>query len=222
MLLDRFQQKLGYLFSDRELLLQALTHRSFGSVNNERLEFLGDAVLDMLVGEWLYQRFPSATEGELSHMRSQAVCGSNLAVVGASLMLGDCLRIGAGEVQSGGRQRESTLANAVEAIIAAVYLDGGLAACHQVVKAQFAPVVERLDPSTRKDAKTQLQEYLQARQLSLPQYRLLKRAGQDHAATFYVECEVVGLDLRADAVASSRKKAEQLSAEKILSQLEST
>jgi ribonuclease-3 len=222
LVLDGLQYQLGYIFSEQDLLLQALTHCSFSSSNNERLEFLGDAVLDLLIGEWLYQRFPLATEGELSHMRAQAVCGNNLAAVGFSLGLGDCMRMGAGEIQSGGRTRHSTVANAVEAIIAAIYLDGGMTACRQVVNKLFVDVALKLDPQTRKDPKTRVQEFLQARTLSLPQYRLLKRSGQDHAAIFHVECAVVDLDLRADAEASSRKKAEQLAAEKILLLLEST
>ena len=219
---ESLQQKLGYDFSDEALLQQALTHRSFGTPNNERLEFLGDAILDVLIGEWLYRQYPLATEGELSHMRAQAVCGENLSALGFELALGDCIRLGAGELQSGGRSRQSSLANAIEALIAAIYLDGGIAACQTVVIALFADVLSRLNPANRKDAKTQLQECLQARHLLLPQYRLLERSGQDHAASFHVECEVKEMNLRASAVASSRKKAEQLAAEKILSQLEIT
>lgn len=221
-LLDELQQRLGYRFSSQELLLQALTHRSYGSPHNERMEFLGDAILDMLVGESLYRQFPEATEGELSHMRAQAVCGASLAEVGLSLGLGECLRMGAGEKQSGGSQRQSTVANALEAVIAAVYLDGGLPVCENTVAHLFSAVLSQMDPLVGKDAKTRLQERLQARQLALPHYRLLARSGRDHEASFHVECDVANLGIRGDAMASSRKKAEQLAAEQVLLRMDRT
>jgi ribonuclease III len=220
-LLDFLEQRLTYKFVNRLILVQALTHRSYGGLHNERLEVLGDAILDLLVGEFLYRSYPSATEGELSHMRAQVVCGDRLAELGRQLQLGDCLYLGAGEAGSGGRQRESSIANAVEAIIAAVYLDGGMEACRTVTHHLFAPVLEGMEQGAVKDAKTRLQEYLQSRHLPLPQYRLVTRAGGDHNASFTMECEVAALAMRAASTAGSRKKAEQLAAEEILKKLES-
>jgi ribonuclease III len=218
--LDFLQERLAYTFDSQSVLVQALTHRSYGSPHNERLEFLGDAVLDLLVGEFLYRSYPSATEGELSHMRAQAVCGERLAEIGRQLGLGDCLYLGAGEAGSGGRQRESSIANAVEAIIAAVYLDGGMEACRTVAHRLFVPLLEKMEQGAIKDAKTRLQEYLQSRHLPLPQYHLLARAGSDHNARFTMECEVAALEMRAASTSASRKKAEQLAAEEILKKLE--
>ncbi len=219
--LDTLQGALGYDFRDQSCLVQALTHRSFGVPNNERLEFLGDAILDLLIGELLYHRYPQAAEGDLSRMRAHAVCGENLALIGRRLDLGCYLRLGAGEAQSGGRERESSLANAVEAIVAAVFLDAGLECCRRVVLALFADVLASLTPSVSKDAKTVLQEYLQARQKSLPHYRLAERSGQDHAALFHVVCELGSMGIQAGATASSRKKAEQMAAAAVLNMLES-
>ena len=220
-LLVELQRRLLYTFNNKALFVQALTHRSYGALHNERLEFLGDAILDLLIGEFLYHRYPTATEGELSQLRAQAVCGERLAEIGQQLQLGDCLYLGVGEVKSGGHQRESSIANAVEAIIAAIYLDGGIESCRAVVQGLFVSLIEQMEQGAVKDAKTSLQEYLQSRHLPLPQYILLARTGSDHNASFTMECEVVALDMRADAMASSRKKAEQLAAEKILEQLHS-
>lgn len=219
-LLDSLQQRLAYTFNNKLVLVQALTHRSYGSPHNERLEFLGDAVLDLLVGEFLYRTYPSATEGELSHMRAQAVCGERLAEVGRQLQLGDCLYLGAGEARSGGRQRESSIANALEAIIAAVYLDGGMEACRTVTHHFLASVLEKIEQGTVKDAKTRLQEYLQSHHLPLPRYRLITRSGGDHNASFTMECEVTAFEMRTVSTAASRKKAEQMAAEEILEKLE--
>jgi ribonuclease III len=220
-ILDILQHRLAYTFVSQPLLVQALTHRSYSSLHNERLEFLGDAILDLVVGEFLYHQFPAATEGELSHMRAQAVCGEQLAEIGQQLQLGDCLYLGAGEAKSGGRQRESSIANAVEAVIAAIYLDGGIENCRTVARRLFAPVLTEMnEQGVVKDAKTRLQEYLQCHHLPLPQYRLLTRTGMDHNASFTMECEVAALNVRTVATASSRKKAEQLAAEEIFKQLE--
>jgi ribonuclease-3 len=219
--LDLLQHQLAYTFVSRSLLIQALTHRSYGAPHNERLEFLGDAILDLTIGEFLYHQFPAATEGELSHMRAQAVCGEQLAEIGRQLQLGDCLYLGEGEAKSGGRQRESSIANAVEAVIAAIYLDDGIESCRTVARRLFAPVLAKMiEQGVVKDAKTRLQEYLQCRHLPLPQYRLLTRTGMDHNASFTMECEVAALDVRAVSAAPSRKKAEQLAAEEIVKQLE--
>lgn len=214
------QQKLGYQFCDQSLLVRGLTHRSHGALHNERLEFLGDAILDLLISEVLYRRYPAAAEGELSHMRASVVCGENLAAIGQTLQLGDALYLGAGEEKSGGRQRQSSIANAVEAIIAAIYLDGGVEACRDVMHRLFASSLEKVVQGTGKDAKTRLQEYLQAMHVALPRYCLVDRQGSEHNASFIMECVVDSLALRAEAMASSRKKAEQLAAYDILMQLE--
>lgn len=218
---DQLQQQLAYSFNDMAVCQQALTHRSFSSNHNERLEFLGDALLDVIVGEYLYKRYPQASEGELSLMRAQAVCGESLAVVGRTLGLGELLRLGDGELKSGGRDRTSSLANAVESLIAAIYLDcGEFKRCEQIVLALFAPVLAQASPVRSKDAKTELQERMQARHLSLPQYELVERVGQDHNAVFTMRCVLPDLKLSAQASANSRKKAEQLSAQAVLALLE--
>lgn len=219
-ILNQLQNSLGYAFRESSLCIQALTHRSYSPSNNERLEFLGDAVLDLLISELLYERYPLSPEGELSHMRAQAVCGDNLATIGRELGIGELLYLGAGEMQSGGRDRASSLANAVEALIAAVYLDGGMESCRSVTAKLFQPVLQKMAPGIAKDSKTRLQEYQQARQLPLPEYILLSRTGSDHDASFTMMCKVSSLNMQAEAIASSRKKAEQLAAEKILKYLE--
>lgn len=219
--IENLQYDLGYVFKNASLCIQALTHRSYGAQHNERLEFLGDAILDLLIGEWLYNQYPAASEGELSHMRAQVVCGEYLAGIGQRLALGQYLYLGAGEAQSGGRERQSSIANAVEALIAAVYLDGGMDCCRAVTNRLFGQILLQVKPGTGKDAKTRLQEYLQARQLALPRYSLQARSGSDHDASFTMICEVLPLNISAAATASSRKKAEQQAAEKILLQLES-
>lgn len=213
------QEKIAYVFSDQQLCLQALTHRSFGAHHNERLEFLGDAVLDFLITDIIYRHHSAATEGELSNMRAHVVRSEQLTKIGEMLCVGELLRLGAGEQQAGGRQRASLIANAVEAIIAAVYLDGGLPACSDVVQCLFAPVLDGLTPAVGKDAKTTLQEYLQSRHLPLPVYALVAREGSDHNATFTMACTVAVLSQQETGLASSRKQAEQLAAKKILSNL---
>lgn len=218
--LECLQQRLFYTFNERSLCVLALTHRSYGSPNNERLEFLGDAILDLLIAEYFFKRYPLATEGDLSGLRAMAVRSEKLAVIGEQLGLGECLFLGAGEAGSGGRQRKSSIANALEALIAAVYIDGGMECCRNVIMQHFLPMLEKLLPGDGKDAKTALQEFLQSRQMPLPSYTLAARNGKDHEASFTIECVVHSLDLTAQAVASSRKKAEQLAAEKIMKKLE--
>ncbi len=213
------EKHLGYVFTDRRLCLQALTHRSHGAQHNERLEFLGDAILDFLIAETLYRNNATATEGELSHMRAHVVRGEQLAKIGEALHIAQWIALGTGEENAGGRQRTALIADAVEAVIAAVYLDGGLAACSAVVNRLFLPLLASVTPSVGKDAKTTLQEYLQSRHLPLPVYELVARSGSDHNATFTMACVVAALQERAEGVASSRKQAEQLAAKKILTKL---
>ena len=186
----------GHTFHDKTLLTQALTHRSAGRPNNERLEFLGDALVNLLVAELLYERHPRADEGELTRLRAQLVSGAALADVARELRLGDELRLGPGELKSGGYRRDSILADALEALLAAVYLDGGWEACRRTVRELFAGRVE-LVRGQDKDAKTRLQESLQGNGKPLPQYELIASAGEDHAKTFDVACVLADPPLRA-------------------------
>ncbi len=218
---QRLMRRLGHAFADPQLLDDALTHRSAQSRHNERLEFLGDAVLGFLVAEALWQRFPEATEGELTRLRAQLVNRESLARVAQALELGQYLRLGEGELRSGGHARESILADAVEAVLAALYLDGGLELTRRVVGELLGARLATLSPATQaKDAKTRLQEYLQARRLPLPGYEVIEATGKDHAQTFVVRCLVEALDRSATAAGPSRRKAEQLAAERLLEALD--
>ena len=211
--------KLDYRFRDPALAELALTHRSAGRPNNERMEFLGDALLGAVVAEMLYEAHPRASEGELSRLRAQLVNGQALAVLGRELELGEGLKLGPGELKSGGFRRDSILADAFEATIAAVYLDGGFEACRHVVRGLFAQRVADL-PRSSKDAKTRLQEWLQARGLPLPVYDLTGSHGEDHAKIFEVACSILEpAPMRAEASGPSRRAAEQDAAEIVLAQL---
>jgi ribonuclease III len=211
---------LGYQPRDPELFRAALTHRSAAGANNERLEFLGDAVLNLVIAGQLYRAFPQADEGDLSRLRARLVSREPLAEVAAGLELGSVLRLGSGELKSGGFRRQSILADALEAVCGAVFLDGGLAAVERLVQTLFAPRLAALpDPATLKDAKTRLQEYLQERGLALPRYRVERIEGAAHAQTFRVSCEVVGLGRRVQGGGSSRRRAEQEAAERMLGQI---
>lgn len=211
--------KLRHRFRDPAWAELALTHRSAGKPNNERLEFLGDALLGAIIAELLYEVHPKASEGELSRLRAQLVNGQTLAVVARELDLGDGLKLGPGELKSGGFRRDSILADAFEALVAAVYLDGGFDACRDTVRGLFNERIVALRRSS-KDAKTRLQEWLQAKGLPLPQYELVASHGEDHAKTFDVSCTIVEpLSLTAAARAGNRRAAEQDAAESVLSQL---
>jgi ribonuclease-3 len=212
--------KLAYRFRDPALGELALTHRSAGRPNNERLEFLGDALLGVMVAEVLYEAHPNASEGELSRLRAQLVNGQALAVIARELELGDELKLGSGELKIGGFRRESILADAFEALVAAVYLDAGFEACRNVVRALFEPLVAAI-PRSSKDAKTRLQEHLQARGWPLPQYDLIDSHGEDHAKTFDVSCEITEpAPIRAEGTGTSRRAAEQDAAETVLRRLQ--
>ena len=211
--------ELNYCFRDPALLELALTHRSMGRPNNERLEFLGDAMLGAIVAQMLFEAHPKASEGELSRLRAQLVNGNALAVVARDLNLGDQLKLGPGELKSGGFRRDSILADAFEAVLAAVYLDGGFAACSATVHGLFSERIAELHRSS-KDAKTKLQEWLQARGLPLPQYELTGSHGEDHAKTFDISCVLVEpVPISVNACASSRRAAEQDAAETVLQEL---
>lgn len=212
--------ELGYRFSDPALAELALTHRSAGRPNNERLEFLGDALLGAIVAEMLFVAHPKASEGELSRLRAQLVSGAALAVLGRELELGDKLKLGPGELKSGGFRRDSILADAVEATLAAVYLDGGFNACRDTVHGLFAARIAALHRSS-KDAKTRLQEWLQAGGWPLPLYELTASHGEDHDKTFDVRCVIAEpLAISVQASAGSRRAAEQEAAEVVLARLQ--
>lgn len=221
--LARLQQQLDYRFNNPDLLQQALTHRSAGARNNERLEFLGDAFLGMRVAERLYQQHPEADEGSLSRMRAHLVKRETLAKVGRELSLGDWLQLGPGELRTGGHSRTSTLADAVEAIIAAVYLDGGVGAAEDLVDRLLASRLAGASPARHgKDPKTRLQEWLQGRRYALPSYTVLAVSGDAHDQSFQVACELPDLELRSEGVGGSRRKAEQQAANHMLEQLGET
>jgi ribonuclease III len=211
--------ELTYHFRDASLATLALTHRSAGKPNNERMEFLGDALLGAIVAEMLYETHPKASEGEMSRLRAQLVNGQALAEMARELELGDRLKLGSGELKSGGFRRDSILADAFEALVAAVYLDGGFEACRTTVRDLFADRVTAL-PRSSKDAKTRLQEWLQAQGWPLPQYELVGTEGEDHARIFDVNCVVMEpMAITAAGRGSSRRLAEQDAAELVLSRL---
>lgn len=215
------EERLHYHFSNAQLLEQALTHRSsLGAQNNERLEFLGDAVLSHIVAEELFQRHPGAPEGELSRMRSSLVCGHRLSEMAKQLELGLFLKLGVGEKKSGGRDRHSILADTFEALIGAVYLDGGIDACRDVVLGLYGGGIDVLSEVTPdKDAKSTLQEWLQARKLPLPSYEATI-TGEAHAQTFHVVCRVDGLLHEAEGISTNRRQAEQAAAKAYLELLD--
>ena len=211
----------GHRFADAALLRQAFTHRSAGSPHNERLEFLGDALLNLVVAEQLYARWPRADEGAMTRARAELVRESTLAGIARGLDLGPRLTLGPGEMKSGGHRRDSILADAVEALIAAIYLDAGFDACRTAVLGLYEPLLAALPPlhQVGKDAKTRLQEWLQARQRPLPAYTLLAETGEEHDRTFHVACEVSDPALRAEGEGPSRRAAEQRAAEALLEKL---
>jgi len=213
--------RLAYAFRDSGLRNLALSHRSIGSHNNERLEFLGDALVNLLVGELLYERFPKASEGELTRMRAQLVSEPALAALARELELGDQLHLGPGELKSGGFRRDSILADAFEALVAAIYIDGGWSQCRDTVRSLFESGISRVSPKDGKDAKTQLQELLQARGLSLPVYQLVGSSGADHAKIFDVRCVIADLELETEGRGSSRRAAEQAAAHSAVEQVTS-
>ena len=214
---------IGHAFSDPALLKQALTHRSAGAPHNERLEFLGDSIVNMMAAEALYRRWPKADEGAMTRARAELVREGALAVIGRTLELGERLTVGPGEMKSGGHRRDSILADAVEAVVAAIYLDAGFEACRAVVLPWFSASIEALPASGRpeKDPKTRLQEWLQARQKALPQYELVSESGDDHAKHFRVRCIVADPAASTEGEGASRRLAEQQAAAAVLEQLDS-
>ncbi|MDP9500623.1 ribonuclease III [Bisgaard Taxon 45] len=219
--LDRLQRQIGYTFNQSSLLKQALTHRSAAVKHNERLEFLGDAILNLIIAEALYHQFPKCNEGELSRMRATLVREPTLATLARQFELGDYLSLGPGELKSGGFRRESILADCVEAIIGAISLDSDLATTSKIVQHWYQVLLKQIQPGdNQKDPKTRLQEYLQGKRLPLPNYNVVEIKGEAHCQTFTVECYVQNIDRTFVGIGASRRKAEQAAAEKILQELE--
>ena len=212
----------GHRFADPALLAQALTHRSAGSPHNERLEFLGDALVSQFIAEALYARWPNADEGAMTRARAELVRESALASIARALRLGEALVLGPGEMKSGGHRRDSILSDAVEALVAAIYLDAGFQACRAVVLPWFEPLMAALPPPNKvgKDPKTRLQEWLQARGKPLPQYAVLEEGGEDHARVFRASCTLAEPALSTEGEGSSRRAAEQQAAEAALDLIE--
>jgi len=210
----------GHAFRDAGLLKQALTHRSAGAPHNERLEFLGDALIGLFVAEALYARWPKADEGALTRARSELVRESSLACIARGMDLGGALILGPGEMKSGGHRRDSILSDALEALVGAIYLDAGYEACRAAVMPWFEHAIEELPAGkVEKDAKTRLQEWLQARQRALPVYEAVSESGDDHAKVFRVRCRLSDAELSAEGEGGSRRAAEQAAAEGVLQHL---
>lgn len=221
-LLTYFQNKINYYFKNINLLEQALTHRSAASDNNERLEFLGDALVNLLVGDVLFSKFPKAKEGQLSRLRASLVSGEALAELARELELPDFLKLGGGEIKTGGRHRESILAGAMEAVIGAVYRDSDFATCREKVLSWYESRFNGLDLDQQSiDSKTALQEYLQAQKKSLPIYEVIEQSGKSHDQVFKVQCiiEELGVDQAEIGMGSNRRKAEQQAAKLMLEKL---
>lgn len=219
--IERLQSQIDYKFANPALLELALTHRSFASQNNERLEFLGDSIVNFVVAAELYLRYPKFSEGKLTRMRSQLVCGEMLAEVAKENNLGDFLQFGTGEKKSGGHQRRSILADTVEAIIGAVYLDAELETVRKIILRWLAEKFEIVAAKkTVKDPKTRLQELMQSKKLPLPDYTIIKIEGKQHDQIFHVECKIEELDQTTVGVGDTRRQAEKIAAEELLKILE--
>jgi ribonuclease-3 len=213
-------KRLGYQFLQPQLLQRALTHRSYSAAHNERLEFLGDSVLNCIIAKYLYDTYPDLPEGDLSRLRSNLVNQQTLAVLAQQLNLGEQLLLGEGERKSAGFRRPSILADGLEAIFGAVLLDAGFCAAEKVVLGLYVPFIEQTDlQALGKDAKTLLQEHLQGRKLALPQYSVIEIQGEAHAQTFVVSCEIAQLGLTTQGEGASRRIAEQIAAERAYQQI---
>jgi ribonuclease-3 len=219
--LSNLEKRIAYKFKDEALLETALTHRSMGRGNNERFEYLGDAVLGFIIADSIFQKFPQATEGELTRLRASLVKGETLAKLGRDLGLGDYIKLGPGEMKSGGWRRDSILANTLEAIIGAIYLDADIEVCRQCVISLYQQLLSEVSPDTlNKDPKTTLQELLQSRRLELPVYSVLSESGEAHDRLFNVECAIIEPDISVQAEGRSKRLAEQSAAEKALLELQ--
>ncbi len=210
---------LRFEFVNPVLFEQALTHRSAGAPNNERLEFLGDAVIEIIVTHWLYQVLPDDAEGHLTRYRASFVCRESLAQLARELELGESLALGGGELKSGGRQRDSILADGFEALFGAMFLDQGLEACKECLLPLLGPRLEKVREEAPKDPKTRLQEYLQGRGLPTPEYIVVSTQGADHEQEFLIECRVSTLNQSTQGTGTSRRRAEQSAAQQLLDEL---
>ena len=218
--LTELSRRLNYAFIDGALLKRAITHRSKGATNNERLEFLGDSVLNFIIAAELYERFPRLTEGELTRLRARLVKQETLARLARGVKLGECLELGGGEFKSGGHDRDSILADALEAVFGAVFMDGGHEGARRVILGLYQPLFAEVDPGAiDKDPKTQLQEFLQKRLAVTPAYTVLEVSGEAHQQNFLVECVVPGLAAPVQGRGASRRAAEQDAAAKALERL---
>lgn len=218
--INKLQRKLGYTFTHPELLHQALTHRSASSKHNERLEFLGDSILSFVIANALYRQFPRIDEGDMSRMRATLVRGNTLAEVAREFELGECLRLGPGELKSGGFRRESILADTVEALIGGIFLDSDIQQTEQLILNWYQSRLAQISPGDKqKDPKTRLQEYLQGRHLPLPAYLVVQVRGEAHDQEFTIHCQVSGMEDAVVGIGSSRRKAEQAAAELALTKL---
>ncbi|ASA56227.1 ribonuclease III [Vibrio gazogenes] len=216
----QLEKKIGYQFSDGAVLELALTHRSANGHHNERLEFLGDSILSFVIADELYHRFPKSNEGDMSRMRATLVRGNTLAELAREFELGDYLKLGPGELKSGGFRRDSILADAVEAIIGAIYLDSDIESIRRIILDWYQTRLDAIQPGvSQKDPKTRLQEYLQGRRKPLPVYTVTKIKGEAHNQEFTVSCEVAGIGMPVIGKGTSRRKAEQAAAELALEQL---
>jgi len=219
--LKSLEIRLGHTWRERPLLTQALTHRSHGASNNERLEYLGDGILNCVVGLMLYQRFPEMPEGRLSRLRANLVNQDALHEIARDLDLGSYLRLGEGELKSGGASRPSILADALESLFGAAFLDGGFETARAMIERLFNERICAINPLVQgKDAKTRLQEWLQSRHHGLPRYTLVDTSGQAHAQTFHVECQIAALKITTLGQGCNRKTAEQVAAEVALALVE--
>ncbi|ODP95869.1 MULTISPECIES: ribonuclease III [Salinivibrio] len=219
-LTDKLQRDIGYQFSNAALLELALTHRSANGTHNERLEFLGDSILSFVIAEDLYHRFPKVDEGDMSRMRATLVRGNTLAEIGREFSLGEVMRLGPGELKSGGFRRDSILADAVEALIGAIFLDSDINRVQAIILNWYQHRLETIEPgASQKDPKTRLQEHLQGKRKPLPSYTVMKVRGEAHNQEFTVECQVSGLECSVIGKGSSRRKAEQAAAELALQKL---
>lgn len=219
--LDSLQDLLGYRFERQVGLETALTHRSFNKNNNERLEFLGDGILNFVIAHHLFDRFPEANEGQLSRLRAHLVKGATLAVLARQFHIGEYLRLGPGERKSGGFRRDSILAGTLEAIIGGVYIDGGFEAARELISVIYRDRLASLSLEQGfKDPKTRLQEYLQGKSMSLPEYRVLSTEGDAHNQVFQVECAIAEVGITTQGSAGSRRMAEQEAADKALALLD--
>lgn len=214
-------KKLEYSFSDLSLLEEALTHRSYAAKNNERLEFLGDGILNFVIADELFKLYPDVQEGDLSRLRANLVNKDSLAKIAGQLELGEVVRLGSGELKSGGFRRPSILADAVESILGAVYCDGGFESCRELIIRLYTDrLAVSIDLQSLKDAKTQLQELLQSRRYSLPDYKVTDITGHAHAQIFHVKCSIEKMKIEVSGEGKSRRKAEQIAAARAITQVE--